>query len=149
MPDRRYRVLVVADGLSSLAVQRHAPAVLEQIIRTAPPDWRLSPVVIATQARVALADDIGERLRAEMVAILIGERPGLSSPDSLGIYLTWQPRVGRSDAERNCISNIRSEGLSYAKAAHKLLWLCQQAKQMKLSGVGLKDRSDLLDVASG
>jgi ethanolamine ammonia-lyase small subunit len=140
--------LVVADGLSSLAVQRHAPAVLEQIIGAAPPDWRLSPVVIATQARVALGDDIGERLHTEMVAILIGERPGLSSPDSLGIYLTWQPRVGRSDAERNCISNIRPEGLSYAQAAHKLLWLCQQAKQMKLSGVGLKDRSDLLDVDS-
>jgi ethanolamine ammonia-lyase small subunit len=140
--------LVVADGLSSLAVQRHAPAVLEQITRTGPTDWRLSPVVIATQARVALGDDIGERLRAAMVAILIGERPGLSSPDSLGIYLTWQPRVGRSDAERNCISNIRPEGLSYEQAAHKLLWLCQQARRMKLSGVGLKDRSDLLDVES-
>jgi ethanolamine ammonia-lyase small subunit len=138
--------LVVADGLSSLAVQRHAPAVLGQIIGTAPTDWRLSPVVIATQARVALGDDIGERLRAQMVAILIGERPGLSSPDSLGIYLTWQPRVGRSDAERNCISNIRPEGLSYAQAAHKLIWLCQQARRMSLSGVGLKDRSDLLDV---
>ena len=139
--------LVVADGLSSLAVQRHAAAVLEQIIRSVPPDWRLSPVVIATQARVALGDEIGERLRAGMVAVLIGERPGLSSPDSLGIYLTWQPRVGRSDAERNCISNIRPEGLSYAQAARKLLWLCQQARRMKLSGVGLKDRSDLLDVA--
>ena len=140
--------LVVADGLSSLAVQRHAPAVLEQIIARVPPDWRLSPVAIATQARVAMGDDIGERLHAEMVAILIGERPGLSSPDSLGIYLTWQPRVGRSDAERNCISNIRPEGLSYAQAAHKLIWLCQQARRMKLSGVALKDRSDLLDVAS-
>jgi ethanolamine ammonia-lyase small subunit len=138
--------LVVADGLSSLAVQRHAPAVLEQIIGAVPADWRLCPVVIATRARVALGDEIGERLRAAMVAILIGERPGLSSPDSLGIYLTWQPRVGRSDAERNCISNIRPEGLSYAQAARKLIWLCQQARRMKLSGVGLKDRSDLLDV---
>jgi ethanolamine ammonia-lyase small subunit len=95
---------------------------------------------------VALGDEIGERLRAGMVAILIGERPGLSSPDSLGIYLTWQPRVSRSDAERNCLSNIRPEGLSYAQAAHKLVWLCAQARRLKLTGVRLKDRSDLLDI---
>jgi ethanolamine ammonia-lyase small subunit len=138
--------LVVADGLSSIAVQRHAPAVLAEIIRAVPPDWRLSPIVIATQARVAVGDEIGERLRAGMIAVLIGERPGLSSPDSLGIYLTWQPRVGRSDAERNCLSNIRPEGLSYAQAAHKLVWLCAQARRLKLTGVGLKDRSDLLDI---
>jgi ethanolamine ammonia-lyase small subunit len=111
-----------------------------------PADWHLSPVVIATQARVALGDEIGERLRAAMVAILIGERPGLSSPDSLGIYLTWQPRVGRSDAERNCISNVRPVGLSYAQAALKLVWLCREARRMKVSGVGLKDRSDLVEV---
>ena len=138
--------VVVADGLSSLAVQRHAPAVLAEVIRAAPSDWRFSPVVIATQARVALGDEIGERLRAGMVAILIGERPGLSSPDSLGIYLTWQPRVGRTDAERNCISNIRPAGLSYEQAARKLLWLSAQARRMKLSGVALKDRSDLLEL---
>jgi ethanolamine ammonia-lyase small subunit len=138
--------LVVGDGLSSLAVQRHAPAVLGEIVRLLPPAWRLAPVVIACHARVALGDEIGERLGAAMVAVLIGERPGLSSPDSLGIYLTWQPRVGRSDAQRNCISNIRSEGLPYAQAAHKLIWLCQQAQRLKLTGVGLKDRSDLLDV---
>jgi ethanolamine ammonia-lyase small subunit len=138
--------LVVADGLSSLAVQRHAPAVLAEISRLVPPDWRASPVVIATQARVALGDEIGERLGADLVAMLIGERPGLSSPDSLGIYLTWQPRVGRSDAERNCISNIRPEGLSYAQAALKLIWLCREAKRMRLSGVGLKDRSDMREV---
>jgi ethanolamine ammonia-lyase small subunit len=138
--------VVVADGLSSLAVQRHAPAVLAEVTRAAPSDWRFSPVVIATQARVALGDEIGERLRAGMVAILIGERPGLSSPDSLGIYLTWQPRVGRTDAERNCISNIRPAGLSYEQAARKLLWLSAQARRMKLSGVALKDRSDLLEL---
>jgi len=138
--------LVIADGLSSLAVQRHAPALLAEVTRAAPSDWRLSPVVIATQARVALGDEIGERLRAGMVAILIGERPGLSSPDSLGIYLTWQPRVGRTDAERNCISNVRPAGLGYAQAAHKLVWLCREARQLKLTGVGLKDRSDLLEV---
>jgi ethanolamine ammonia-lyase small subunit len=140
--------LVVADGLSSSAVQRHAPAVLEQIVRSVPKDWRLAPVVIVTQARVALGDEIGERLGAALVAVLIGERPGLSSPDSLGIYLTWQPRIGRSDAERNCISNIRPEGLSYGQAAHKLVWLCGEARQMKLSGVGLKDRSDLVEVGA-
>jgi ethanolamine ammonia-lyase small subunit len=138
--------LVVADGLSSIAVQRHAPAVLEQIVRQAPPEWRLSPVVIATQARVALGDDIGEQLGAGMVAILIGERPGLSSPDSLGIYLTWQPRVGRSDAERNCISNIRPQGLLYAQAAHKVVWLCQEARRLKLTGVALKDRSAMFGI---
>jgi len=138
--------LVVADGLSSLAVQRHAPAVLAEISRLVPADWLISPIVIATQARVALGDEIGERLRAGMVAMLIGERPGLSSPDSLGIYLTWQPRVGRSDAERNCLSNIRPEGLGYAQAAFKLIWLCREAKRMKVSGVPLKDRSDLVEV---
>jgi ethanolamine ammonia-lyase small subunit len=138
--------LVVGDGLSSLAVQRHAPAVLAEVSRLLPADWRVSPVVIATQARVALGDEIGERLRAGMVAVLIGERPGLSSPDSLGIYLTWQPRVGRSDAERNCISNVRPEGLGYAQAALKLVWLCREARQLKVSGVELKDRSDLLEV---
>jgi len=138
--------LVVADGLSALAVQRHAPALLAEVTRAVPADWRLSPVVIATQARVALGDEIGERLCAGMVAMLIGERPGLSSPDSLGIYLTWQPRVGRTDAQRNCISNIRPEGLGYAQAAHKLVWLCREARQLKLTGVGLKDRSDLLEV---
>ena len=140
--------LVVADGLSSLAVQRHAVPVISEIVRGAPAGWRLSPVVVATQARVALGDEIGERLRASLVAILIGERPGLSSPDSLGIYVTWHPRVGRTDAERNCLSNIRPEGLSYAQAAHKLLWLCSEARRLKLTGVGLKDRSDLLDVGS-
>ncbi len=139
--------LVVADGLSSLAVQRHAVPVISEVVRGRPRGWRLSPVVIATQARVALGDEIGERLHAGVVAILIGERPGLSSPDSLGISVTWQPRVGRTDAERNCISNIRPEGLSYAQAAHKLLWLCGEARRLKLTGVGLKDRSGLLDVA--
>jgi len=138
--------LVVADGLSSLAVQRHAPPVIEAIVREAPSDWRISPVVIAIGARVALGDEIGECLGARMVAILIGERPGLSSPDSLGIYLTWEPRVGRLDAERNCISNIRPQGLGYTQAGRKLVWLCRQAQVLELTGVGLKDRSDLVDV---
>ena len=139
-------VLVVADGLSAQAVQSHAAPVLEQIVALLPKDWRLAPVVIATQARVALGDEIGERLGAALVAVLIGERPGLSSPDSLGIYVTWQPRIGRTDAERNCISNVRPEGLSYAQAAHKLVWLCGEARRLKASGLALKDRSDLRSV---
>jgi ethanolamine ammonia-lyase small subunit len=135
-------LLVVGDGLSSLAVERHAVPLLEQILASQPPGWRLGPVVIATQARVALADEIGQLLAAPLVAILIGERPGLSSPDSLGIYLTHAPRVGRTDAERNCISNIRPEGLPYAEAARRLWWLCEAARRLGLSGVGLKDGSD-------
>jgi ethanolamine ammonia-lyase small subunit len=107
-----------------------------------PEDWCIASVVIATQARVALADEVGEALGARMVAMLIGERPGLSSPDSLGVYLTWAPRVGRSDAERNCISNVRPEGQPYGAAAYRLNWLMQQAGALRLTGVGLKDESD-------
>jgi ethanolamine ammonia-lyase small subunit len=138
--------LVVGDGLSALAVQRHAVPVLQQI-KAALADWSASPVVIATHARVALGDEIGERLKASLVAVLIGERPGLSSPDSLGIYLTWQPRVGRTDAERNCISNIRPEGLSYELAGRKVAWLCREARELKVSGVGLKDWSESVEMS--
>lgn len=134
--------LVVGDGLSSLAVSRHAVPLIEQIRAQAPADWRFGPVVVAEQARVALGDPIGELLRARLVAMLIGERPGLSSPDSLGVYLTWAPRSGRTDAERNCISNVRPEGLGSAQAARKLLWLCGQAMRLQLTGVQLKDLSD-------
>jgi len=135
-------LLVVGDGLSSLAVSRHALPLAEQIRAQAPAGWQLGPVVIATQARVALADDIGQALQARIVVILIGERPGLSSPDSLGAYLTWQPRRGRTDAERNCVSNIRPEGLGYEAAARKLWWLCTEARRIGCTGVRLKDHSD-------
>jgi ethanolamine ammonia-lyase small subunit len=134
-------VLVLADGLSALAVERNGLPMLAALQRQAPADWRLGPVVIATQARVALGDEIGHALGATLVAMLIGERPGLSSPDSLGIYLTWQPQVGRTDAERNCISNIRPEGLGYDAAAHRFWWLCREARQLRLTGVQLKDGS--------
>ena len=142
-------LLVVADGLSALAVERHAVPLVEAIAGTAPANWRTGPVVVATQARVALGDEVGALLGARLVAVLIGERPGLSSPDSLGIYLTWHPRVGRSDAERNCISNVRPEGLAPQAAAARLWWLCQAAQQRGLTGVGLKDCSEGLTLAAG
>jgi len=135
-------LLVIADGLSSLAVARNARALVAEIRRGLHAGWTLGPVVVATQARVALADEIGQALGARLVAMLIGERPGLSSPDSLGLYLTWAPQPGRSDAQRNCISNIRPEGLGYAEAARRLWWLCEEARRLGLTGVALKDNSD-------
>jgi ethanolamine ammonia-lyase small subunit len=136
--------LVVADGLSSHAAHRHAvPLIAALAPALTSRGWRLAPVVIAQQGRVALGDEIGALLGAELVAVLIGERPGLSAPDSLGIYVTYGPRAGRLDAERNCISNVRPEGLSYAEAAHKLAFLLEGARRLRLSGVGLKDDSDV------
>ena len=130
---------VIADGLSALAVHRHAVPLLELLLQNL--DWRIAPIAIVEQGRVAIGDAIGELLGARLVVVLIGERPGLSSPDSLGAYLTWQPRPGRTDAERNCISNIRAEGLSYAHATHKLLFLMNEARRLKLSGVMLKEHA--------
>lgn len=139
-------MIVIGDGLSSMAVQRHAVPLLAEFQKSIPESWSLGPVVIAEQARVALADEVGEIMGARMVAMLIGERPGLSSPDSLGIYLTYAPQVGRSDAERNCISNVRPEGLQYAAAVKKLVWLATEAMKLKLSGVRLNDESEVKDV---
>lgn len=135
-------LLVVGDGLSSMAVTQQAAKLIAEIQSQMPSHWNLGPVVIAQQARVALADEISELLNARMVAMLIGERPGLSSPDSLGVYLTYNAKVGCTDADRNCISNVRPEGLVYAAAAKKLLWLCEAATRMQCSGVALKDESD-------
>lgn len=136
-------VLVIGDGLSGLAVERQAVPLAAQVTaRLARSGWRLGPVVIARFARVALGDEIGERLRARMVAMLIGERPGLSSPDSLGAYVTWAPRVGRTDAERNCLSNIRPAGLTIERAAEKLVWLMTEARRRELTGVDLKENAD-------
>ena len=136
-------VFVVADGLSAYAATRHALPLLERM-RSKLDGVRIGPVVVARQARVALGDGIGELLRARIVVVLIGERPGLSSPDSLGVYLTYEPRIGRSDAERNCISNVRPEGLPYDAAAFKLQYLLNEAVRLKLTGVKLKDDSDAL-----
>ncbi len=134
-------VLLVADGLSAPAAMRHAPDLIDALLPLLP-DWRVGPVVIATQARVALGDEVGELLRATLVAVLIGERPGLSSPDSLGVYVTWQPRVGRTDAERNCVSNVRPQGQPIAAAAARTAWLLNAALRRALTGVQLKDDSE-------
>jgi ethanolamine ammonia-lyase small subunit len=134
-------VFVLADGLSATAVQRHAPAVLHACLARLD-GWSAAPAVVAIQGRVALGDEIGERLGARLVAVLIGERPGLSVPDSLGVYLTHAPRVGRRDSERNCISNIHGAGgLDPEAAAAKLVWLMREALARGLTGTGLKDDS--------
>jgi ethanolamine ammonia-lyase small subunit len=131
----------IVDGLSALAVQRHAAPLVRALIALAPQRWAGAPAVVALQGRVALGDGIGERLGAQLVVVLIGERPGLSSPDSLGAYLTYAPRMGRTDAERNCVSNIRPEGLGYEAAARRIDWLAAAALARGLTGVGLKDES--------
>jgi ethanolamine ammonia-lyase small subunit len=136
-------VFVIADGLSALAVHRHAAPLL-QVVMPNLGQWRVAPIVIAQQARVAIGDEIGELTGATLSVVLIGERPGLSSPDSLGVYLTWKPKTGRTDADRNCISNIRPEGLSYPAAARKLLFLMNESRRLKLSGVYLKESAKLL-----
>ncbi|VTU31333.1 Ethanolamine ammonia-lyase light chain [Variovorax sp. PBS-H4] len=133
--------IVIGDGLSSLAAARHALPLLSALRSQLPASLRLAPLVIATQARVALADEIGEAVGARLVAMLIGERPGLSSPDSLGIYITHAPRRGRHDAERNCISNVRPEGLPCEAAAFRLAWFVREALRRGLTGVALKDES--------
>jgi ethanolamine ammonia-lyase small subunit len=136
---------VIADGLSAPAVHHHAVALLEAVLaQLHSEDWQLAPLTVVMQGRVAIGDEIGERLGARQVVVLIGERPGLTSPDSLGIYLTWHPRVGRTDAERNCISNVRTEGISYAAAAQKLHFLMREARTRKLSGIALKEDARLL-----
>jgi ethanolamine ammonia-lyase small subunit len=133
-------VFVIADGLSSSAAALHAVPLIDRTLARLP-GWQVGSIVVATQARVAIGDPIGELMQADMVAVLIGERPGLSSPASLGVYLTWRPAVGRSDAERNCISNVRPEGLGYDTAAFKLAHLLEAARTRKLTGIGLKDES--------
>ncbi|WP_341910773.1 ethanolamine ammonia-lyase subunit EutC [Ferrovibrio terrae] len=128
---------VIADGLSARAVDTHAAGVLKLCLEKLA-DWHIAPIVLAAQGRVALGDEIGERLNAAAVAVLIGERPGLSVADSLGIYLTWAPRSGRADSERNCISNIHDAGMSHAAASDLLVWLLREARRRKLSGIELK-----------
>jgi ethanolamine ammonia-lyase small subunit len=130
--------LIVADGLSALAVERHAAPLIEALL-TPLTGWQLAPLCVVEQARVAIGDEIGLALGAQISVVLIGERPGLSSPDSLGAYITWNPRPGRTDAERNCISNIRAEGLSYGQAAAQLGYYLTEARRRQLTGVALKE----------
>jgi ethanolamine ammonia-lyase small subunit len=131
-------VFLVADGLSARAVTAHAEPLLSEVLPRLS-DWRIAPLVVARLGRVALGDAVANALGAEIAVMLIGERPGLSAPDSMGAYLTFAPTPQTSDAERNCISNIRPEGLSYADAAMKLVHLLRAMRARRLSGVGLKD----------
>jgi ethanolamine ammonia-lyase small subunit len=136
--------LIVADGLSALAIERHVPMLLRDLLPRLE-GWRVAPICIVEQGRVAIGDEIGAALGAQLCVVLIGERPGLSSPDSLGAYITWQPRAGRTDAERNCISNIRAEGQNYQLAAAQLVSYLTEARRRKLTGIALKENSKLIE----
>ncbi|HZP79415.1 MAG TPA: ethanolamine ammonia-lyase subunit EutC [Pseudolabrys sp.] len=134
---------VVTDGLSARAVQSHATPLLAQVVSVLRKEnWRLAPLSIVRQGRVAIGDAVASGLGAPSAAVLIGERPGLSSPDSLGVYLTWAPGPASTDADRNCISNIRPDGMPAEEAAFKLLHLIRAMRARKISGVALKDDSD-------
>ena len=133
--------IVLGDGLSAAAAERHAPPLLDLLLPKLE-SWSLAPLVIARHARVALGDRVAEALGAAAVLMLIGERPGLSAPDSLGAYLTWSPGPATVDADRNCVSNIRPEGLGYVEAAFRLAFLLDRMRTLRLSGVALKDESD-------
>ncbi len=135
--------VIAGDGLSSFAVERNVPGFLKEFLSSAPKEIRFAPIVLAEGARVALSDEIGEGFGAKIAVILIGERPGLSSPDSLGLYFTYGPRVGKNDADRNCISNIRPEGLDWKSASQKAWYLILKSLRLQLSGVNLKDDMSL------
>ena len=128
--------LILADGLSATAVHRHALPFIDALIAQLE-GWSIAPVCVVEQGRVAIGDEIGERIGARIAVVIIGERPGLSSPDSLGVYLTWEPRIGRTDAERNCVSNIRPEGLEPALAARRVASIMRAARDRQITGVGL------------
>ena len=134
--------LVVVDGLSALAIEKNAlPFVNALWSRLSSDRWSLAPVSVVQHGRVAIGDEVGQMLGAKAVVVLIGERPGLSSPDSMGLYMTWMPQVGLTDASRNCISNVRPAGVQYEEAAYKLHYLLAQSRLRQLSGVGLKDET--------
>jgi ethanolamine ammonia-lyase small subunit len=139
-------VFVIADGLSALAVERHALPLLDALLditkRFHPAEQSsVGPVCVVSQGRVAIGDEIGDLLHAKLSIVLIGERPGLSAPDSLGVYITWNPRPGRTDAERNCISNIRREGLCYIDAAQRIVFYMNEAKRLQATGIALKENA--------
>jgi ethanolamine ammonia-lyase small subunit len=149
--DQRYdAVFVIGDGLSAFAIEENAVSFLDALGPSLESSgWSVAPLAIVKEARVAVGDEVGELLGAGLVVILIGERPGLSSPDSMGIYMTHNPRVGLTDESRNCLSNIRPEGMSYQEAAHKLMYLMSEARRRGLSGVHLKDEAETLVQSSG
>lgn len=135
--------LILVDGLSSVGVQQQGVAMCEMLTTYFENNDLIStPLFLVEQGRVAIGDEIGELINAKCVVLIVGERPGLSSPDSLGIYYTYQPKLGLNDAYRNCISNIRPQGLSIEQACHKTLWLIKESNKLKLSGVNLKDQQD-------
>jgi ethanolamine ammonia-lyase small subunit len=131
---------IIGDGLSAAAIRNHAVPTLRDVLpRLA--GWTLAPVILAEQARVALGDEVCMQVNARMAVVLIGERPGLTVADSLGIYLTWSPRPGRRDADRNCLSNIHANGLPYTQAADRLTWLMAMSRHLRLTGVALKENA--------
>lgn len=141
--------IVVSDGLSAVAAGRQARPLLELLLPKLKDDgWRLAPIVIARSGRVALQDEVGQLFGARLALILIGERPGLGSPDSLGAYLVYAPRAGNTDANRNCVSNIRPEGLSHAAAAETIYYLLTEARSRRLSGIQLKDQRPIANTAA-
>ena len=141
--------IVIGDGLSPAAVNMHAVELVRHLVpRLTEAGIQLGPVVIASGARVALGDEIGAVLSARMVVMLIGERPGLSAPDSLGAYLTFAPRIGLTDEKRNCVSNIHGAGLSYDEAAFKIVWLVREGIARQITGVALKDESGAALIAA-
>ena len=143
--DEKYDLsVVVVDGLSSLAIKENASIFIKKLVEVLNSDsldWNISPITIVQQGRVAVGDEVAEILNSKTSIVLIGERPGLSSPDSMGLYLTYNPKVGLTDESRNCISNIRIEGLSYDEAIKKTMYLLKESRRLELSGVNLKDRT--------
>ena len=139
--------IIIADGLSARAVQMHAPRVLAELLPKLR-SVRIAPLVVVVHGRVAIGDTIATLLGADCAAVLIGERPGLTAPDSMGAYLTWRPGPQTTDADRNCVSNIRPDGIGYADAAAKLAYLLGAIRVRRLSGVQLKDESGRLLSAS-
>lgn len=139
MPAGADVAIVIGDGLSATAVEHHAALLVGALVDRLP-GWSIAPIIFARQARVALGDGIGAALGVDLVVMVIGERPGLSAPDSLGAYITWAPTPGRRDSERNCVSNIRPpHGLGYEAGADRIAWLLTQARSRRMSGIGLKD----------
>ena len=137
--------ITIVDGLSSKAISDNTFAFLSELLaalKQDQEDWIVAPLSIVQQGRVAIGDEVGELLNARAVLVLVGERPGLSSPNSLGLYLTWAPQIGLTDVSRNCISNVRKAGLSYGDAVRKAVYLLKESRKLQLSGVNLKERSD-------